>query len=164
MPLMVMATFSASSTLETSFTSMVFHVMFCFLSSSLRRSALCSASAFTASCTWISNTRWVPPFKSSPSRMLSEKFFLSSSPFLGNPMMPNTQISRVTTMITVRAVRLFFMGVLLACPNRVLLLLAFAGRRAESHTGHRAARHLNFEIVGFHPQHYCIAIQGHDGA
>src|ERR1019366_3193612 len=115
-----------------------------------------------ASCTWISRTRWVPPLRSRPSRMLSRKFWARSAPLLGSPMMPNTQIRSVTTMTTVRAVRLFFMGIL-PCLNRVLLL-AFAGGRSGCHAGHCAARHLNLDVVGLHPQHHGVAIQGDDGS
>src|ERR1017187_1701734 len=142
---------------------MLFQAMLCFLRSSFRCSAVWSASALTASCTCISSTRWVPPLRSRPRRMLSLKFLTRSAPLLGKSMMPNTQIRRMTTMTTVRAVSLFFMGIFTACLIR-LLLLAFAGGRSGCHGGHRAARHLNLDVVGFHPQHYCIAIERDDGS
>ena len=49
---------------------MLAQAMLCFVRSSFRRSMVWSASALTASCTWTSSTRWLPPFRSSPSRML----------------------------------------------------------------------------------------------
>src|ERR1035441_4948718 len=95
--------------------------------------------------------------------MLPLKFLTRSAPLLGKSMMPNTQIRIVTTMTTVRAVRLFFMGILQPVQYRVLLL-AFAGRRSGCHAGHCAARHLNLDVVGLHPQHHRIAIERDDGS
>src|ERR1035438_8608481 len=52
--------------------------MLCFFSSSFIRSMAPSASVLMASCTWTCNTRWLPPLRSSPSRMLC--FTLSIKP------------------------------------------------------------------------------------
>src|ERR1700722_10914419 len=130
--------------------------MCCLRISSFIRSMAPSASVLMASCTWTCNTRWLPPLRSSPSRMLCRRLSIKSAPDLGKPIMPNTHTRIVTTMTTVLPVtffrmKIFALLVLLYVNVPYCLFLAFAHQ-----VGNRAAGHLELDIIGFHPQHQRI--------
>src|SRR5690242_9323892 len=136
--------------------------MFCLRNSSFMRSMVCSASAFTASCTCTSSTMWLPPFRSRPSRILFCRFCRSSAFDFGTLMMPYTQTRIVTTITTVLAVKFVFMGV--SEPSIECQLLRCARFFVRAKTGNRAARHLKLDVVRLHADHQGIVfVDGHNG-
>src|SRR5450755_1283146 len=129
--------------------------MLCLRISSFIRSMAPSASVLMASCTCTCNTRWLPPLRSSPSRMLWETLSTRASFDFGKPMMPNTQTRIVTIMTMVLPVTFFRMRIVPCCVNYfpTYLLLHFAHE-----VGDRAPGHLQLDVVGLHPQHQSIVV------
>src|SRR5580658_2175875 len=136
--------------------------MLCLCMASFMRSIAPSASALMASCTWTCNTRWLPPFRSSPSRILWRRFFVRVASDFGNchssrfTVIRNTQSRITATMTTVLPVTFFFMRILALLKLTLckLLLLAFGRHQV----GNRATGHLQLNIVGFHTQHQRIVV------
>src|SRR5579862_3077485 len=134
--------------------------MDCLCMSSFMRSMAPSASVLRASCTCTCSTMWLPPLRSSPSRMLWLKLSTRASFDFGKPIMPKMQTRIVTTITTVLPVTFFRMRIV-PCFCKLLSYCLFL-TVARHLVGNRAAGHLQLDIVGLHAQDHRVVIANGD--